>query len=224
MSQTNVPPPRIFHLPYGPHTLVGDVISAEDTAQLLMLHGAGGSRRAVFDLLRDHFWQYGISSASFDFVGHGDTGGSLPNSSLKSRTEQACRMIDKLKLKPPLSILAASMGAYTAVKLLEHYDIARLILCVPAAYTAAAYAVPFNQGFTELIRAPNSWEQSDAWELLGTYTGQLLIVAAENDVVIPPGVIQRLYDAAVNAQRRDLRVAPGASHFVFTERHLVRRR
>ncbi len=42
-------------------------------------------------------------------------------------------------------------------------------------------------------------------------------MAAENDVVIPPGVIQRLYDAAVKAQRRDLCVALGASHFVFTD-------
>ena len=33
MSQTNVPSPRIFHLPYGPHTLVGDVTSTEKVSK-----------------------------------------------------------------------------------------------------------------------------------------------------------------------------------------------
>ena len=208
---------RIFHLPYGPSTLVGDVISHQESAQLLVLHGAGGSRRAVFDVLRTHFWEHGISSAAFDFVGHGDTGGALRSSSLASRTEQACRVIERLHLPQPFSIMAASMGAYTAVKLRESYAIAHLLLLVPAIYTAQAYEVPFDQGFTDRIRVPHSWEHSDAWALLADYTGQLLIVAAEHDAVIPPGVIQHIYDAAVQTQSRALCVAPDASHFVITD-------
>lgn len=212
-----VPPKRVFQLPFESHTLIGDVISDRDTADLLMLHGAGQSNRSAFDLLRLYFWEHGISTAAFDFIGHGETGGRLTHSSLKSRTEQVCRVIDALHLSPPLSIWAASMSGYTAVKLLEHYEIAHLVLLVPAMYTADAYEVRFDQGFSELIRSPNSWEQSDAWALLGHYTGQLMIVSAENDAVIPPGVIRRIHEAAVRAQTHDLFVAPGASHSVITD-------
>ena len=117
----------------------------------------------------------------------------------------------------PFSVLGGSMGGYTAVTLLPRYAIANLILSVPAMYAAEAYAVPFNAGFTEIIRRPNSWESSDAWELLSRFTGRLLIVAGERDTVIPPGVIQGIYEAAKNAKERTLFVAPGASHMVLTD-------
>ncbi len=210
-------PQRIFHTPFESHTLVGDIISSQGPPRVLALHGAGRSDRSAFNLSRTHFWTRGISSAAFDFVGHGETGGILKRSSLKSRTEQACRVIDQLQLAQPLSIMATSMGAYTAVKLLEQYTVAHLILLVPAMYTAKAYDVPFGQGFTELIRGSKSWEQSDAWAILSGFTGRLLIVAGERDAVIPPGVIQGIYNAAEKAESRDLYVAPDASHYVITD-------
>jgi hypothetical protein len=52
------------------------------------------------------------------FDGHilvGDTGGDLKSSSLKSQTEQACAVIGAAGLTRPFSVLAASMGGYTAV-------------------------------------------------------------------------------------------------------------
>jgi len=92
-----------------------------------------------------------------------------------------------------------------------------LILLVPAMYTSMAYTVPFNEGFTDIIRQPESWENSDAWDILSGYRGRLLIIAAENDKVIPKRVIKKIYDSAVNAKERKLFVAPKASHFVFTD-------
>jgi pimeloyl-ACP methyl ester carboxylesterase len=84
-------------------------------------------------------------------------------------------------------------------------------------YTADGYAVPFNAAFTEIIRRPNSWEGSDAWALLARFTGRLLIIAGENDAVIPPGVIRKIYDSARHAKERTLYVAPGASHLIITD-------
>ena len=117
----------------------------------------------------------------------------------------------------PFSILAGSMGGYTAVTLLRRYVIANLILVVPAMYAAEAFAVPFNAGFTEIIRCPKSWESSDDWELLSRFTGRLLLVAGERDRVIPPGVIRNIYESARNAAERTLFVAPGASHTIITD-------
>jgi hypothetical protein len=80
-----------------------------------------------------------------------------------------------------------------------------------------AYTVPFNEGFTDIIRQPESWDHSDAWDILAGYRGRLLIIAAKNDKVIPKGVINKIYDSAVNAKERKLFVAPRSSHFVFTD-------
>ncbi len=199
------------------HTLIGDILSAGNSPRVLVLHGAGNSNRGRFQMLREELFAKGISSVTFDFVGHGDTGGDLKSSSLSSRTRQVCRIVDALNLQQPLSVIGASMSAYTSVKLLEHFHIKNLILLVPAMYTSQAYSVPFNRGFSDIIRQPQSWVQSDAWRLLADYTGRLMIVAGENDQVIPRAVIDRIYDSAVNAAARKLYIAPNASHFVFTD-------
>ena len=199
------------------HTLVGDVLSDGTPPQLLVLHGAGNSCRQRFQPLREELWAAGISTAAFDFVGHGDTGGDLKSSSLSNRTRQACRFVAALNMQQPLALMGASMSAYTAVKLLEHYRIKSLILLVPAMYTARAYTIPFNRGFSDIIRQPQSWLRSDAWQILAGYRGRLLIVAAEEDRVIPRDVITRIYDSAVNSAERELYIAPKASHFVFTD-------
>lgn len=208
---------HLIHVDFEAHTLIGDILSDGRPPQLLILHGAGNSRRQRFQLLREELFAAGISSVAFDFVGHGDTGGDLKSSSLSSRTRQACRIIDALNLKQPLALMGASMSAYTAVKLLEHYRIHSMILLVPAMYAAQAYKIPFNRGFTDIIRQPQSWVHSDAWQILTDYRGRLLIVAGEKDRVIPHGVITRIYDSAVNCSKRELYIAPHASHFVFTD-------
>jgi esterase/lipase len=207
----------IFQVDAGPRPLIGDIISNGTPPQVLILHGAGNANRGYFRLFREQLLIHEISSAAFDFVGHGDTGGELKKSSLLSRTRQACSVVDSLNIQQPFAVIGASMGAYTAVKLLEYYQIQSLILIVPAMYTAKAYTIPFNAGFTDIIRQPQSWGHSDAWAILSGYKGRLLIIAAENDKIIPKGVINRIYDSALKAKERKLFVAPRTSHTVLTD-------
>ena len=208
---------RQIQIKFEAHTIVGDVLSRNDSPRVLVLHGAGSSNRQRFQMLREELLAAGITSAAFDFVGHGDTGGDLKGSSLSSRTRQACRVVEALKWRQPFAVIGASMSAYTAVKLLAHFQIKSLILLVPAMYASRAYTTPFNGGFSDIIRQPQSWVHSDAWRLLADYTGRLLIIAGENDPVIPRDVIDRIYNSAANAAERILYIAPNASHFVFTE-------
>jgi len=215
--EVELPVPSIFNIKFKGHILTGDLFTDHDFARSLILHGGGGSSRSKFSTLRERLFQKGISSCAFDFIGHGDTGGNLKNSSLLERSEQACTVIESQPVKQPLTVIGASMGAYTAVKLIDRYPVENLVLLVPAMYTAEAYPVPFNGGFTQIIRKPDSWEHSDAWELLADFRGKLFIVAAEFDRVIPHGVIEKIYSSAVRAQNRELYIAPGVSHFVFTE-------
>jgi hypothetical protein len=211
------PKQHLIQINFEVHTLIGDIIAQNNSPQVLVLHGAGDSNRGRFRMLREELFDRGISSVAFDFVGHGDTGGDLKSSSLSSRTQQACRVVNLLNLQQPFSVIGASMSAYTSVKLLEHYQIKSLILLVPAMYTSQAYEIPFNQGFTDIIRQSQSWVDSDAWRLLADYTGRLLIIAGEKDQTIPHGVVNHIYDSAINAVERKLYIAPNASHFIFTD-------
>jgi pimeloyl-ACP methyl ester carboxylesterase len=201
--------PHPFELPFGDHVLRGDAYAA--SCATLVLHGAGGSCRERFTSLRGALDERGMPSVSFDFIGHGETGGALLGSSLSERTEQAAAVI-RHACHEPLTIVGASMSAYTAIRLTEMFAVENLVLLAPAVYSADAYRLPFGPDFSAAIRVPGSWRRSDAFGILSRFTGNLLVVAAEHDQVIPPGLVELIRESAESAKVRHLHVVPGAEH------------
>jgi pimeloyl-ACP methyl ester carboxylesterase len=203
-----------FVIDLGHGKIKGDQIACDNSpTDVLFLHGAGKADRTRFDALRTQLREkFKISSTAFDYLGHGDSTESTVPDSLKLRTEQAHEVIQRIHQTDRLSIVASSMSAYIALKLTEKYQVKNLILIVPAVYHHAAYAIPFSPAFTKIIRRDSSWVNSDAWSILEKYTGNLLIIAAENDEVIPCEVIKYLYDFAINARCRKKSVVPDAPH------------
>jgi len=106
------------------------------------------------------------------------------------------------------------MGGYNAIRLSKILKPAVLILSVPAVYHPAAYSVPFGPDFSRIIRQERSWEESDAWDILSTFEGHLLILAGGQDEVIPREVPERLYTCASRASSRQLKLFPDAGHHV----------
>ncbi|SFC32021.1 alpha/beta fold hydrolase [Collimonas sp. OK412] len=203
-----------FEVPYENFLLKGDFHRAASSCHALILHGAGASSRATASRsgLRPALQARGVASTSFDCIGHGDTGGLLEYSSVASRTRQAEAVIAARKLAQPLVIFGSSMGAYNAIKLTQTHQVAALILIVPGVYEPAAYALPFGPRFSEIIRRHRSWADSDAWAILAGFTGNLLIIAAEHDAVIPLEIPERLLQSAQKARSRQLRIIAGTDH------------
>ena len=201
-----------FTVPFGRHFLAGDILSNGATADAVILHGAGKSCRRRFRALRAGLFEHGVSSLAFDMIGHGDTGGDLSTSSLKERTQQAISVIRHSNLSEPLSIIGASMSGYTAVRLTRHFDVRNLILFVPAMYSRHAYSLCFNDGFSKVIRGKKSWLESDAWETLSRFRGNLLLITAENDEVIPKAVIRNILESATTAAGKSVYEVPGSPH------------
>ena len=209
--------PRRFEVSHEGRVLIGDVVGEDLPTRILMLHGAGQSHRGKMAPLRRELAELGIGSYAFDFVGHGETGGDLASSSLEDRTGQARAVIEHLGLGSPLRILAASMSAHTAVQLTRFHEVAALALIVPAMYARDAYRVKFDGEFSRIIRRPDSWRDSDGWEVLGRFEGRLLVVAAGDDRVIPPQIVQLYHESATSASSRILHVVPDLGHMLFTE-------
>lgn len=186
--------------------LCGDVLYADKASPIstLFLHGAGQAERQRFLPLRQGLLdQKGIASCAVDFIGHGETGGELLSSSLKQRTQQAIAVIQQQDLILPLNIVAASMSAYTAVKLTQHYTVNSLTLMVPAAYDVAAYDVQFGDDFSKILRRDRSWEASDAWNILGSFVGNMNVISAALDTVIPEEIIDKLIISASQAKQKN---------------------
>ncbi len=100
---------KTFKLPYGKHMLCGDLYRTGK--QTIVLHGAGNSSRSVFSRLRHFLNTHSVPSVSFDFIGHGETGGEILGSSLRERTEQATAVIKHTSIEP-VTLIAASMSGY----------------------------------------------------------------------------------------------------------------
>ncbi len=203
---------EIKTIQFGNAKLVSDIFPAHTIPSVLFLHGAGTSDRRRFDRFREQLALEKISSCALDFIGHGETGGEMSETSLKERTDQAATVIQALGLPKPLHIVAASMGGYTAIKLTELFDVETLIFLAPAVYSKEAYDVVFGTGFTDIIRRERSWDDTDAWEILNRYKGNLLIYIGEHDEVVPYEVVQKIYDSATCAKHREICIIKNAAH------------
>lgn len=192
--------------------LVGDIVLGNSQSNLLCLHGGGSLGKKRFDKLRERLNERNIGSCAFDFIGHGETGGDITSSSLESRVKQVLAVVKSQALRQPLSVIASSMSGYVSIKLTEFLDIENIALLAPAVYTSEAYSVSFGLRFSEIIRKPYSWRDSDVWKTIGNYTGNLLIFAAEKDQVIPVKVIAGIYNSALKASTKEIIMFKDATH------------
>jgi pimeloyl-ACP methyl ester carboxylesterase len=104
------------------------------------------------------------------------------------------------------------MGGYIALKMLEFYAIDTLLLFCPALYDRKAYDVQFDEGFSSLIRVPESWMNTDVLHLLSQFKGKLLIVTGSEDKVIPRKVIDLIFEAATSASLKEIYEIPNCPH------------
>jgi esterase/lipase len=108
------------------------------------------------------------------------------------------------------------MGGYTAVKLTQYFNFQNLILFVPAMYSRRAYSLYFNDGFSKVIREKNSWFDSDAWDILNNFRGNLLLITAENDDIIPEDIVKKIFESATKSKNKFIHEVQGSPHQILS--------
>ena len=112
----------------------------------------------------------------------------------------------------PVTVMGSSMGGHLACRLLEHIPVANLIAQVPAAYSAQAENLIFNEAFTAALKAPRSWNDSLIWPQLKSFKGNFLLISAGQDKIIPQDILNSYWSNACNAQKRTHLHLPNAEH------------
>lgn len=200
-----------FKIRYQGVNLSGQRLSCKNPKKtVLIMHGAGTSSSKGFLNLKTYLHNHDFETITFDFLGHGDTGGKLQNSSLEKRTEQALAVVHKFNLYKDLNIIGFSMGAHNALQISAQTSAARLGLAIPAIYSAKAETVTFGPSFTSCIRRHRSWEDSSCFSIIENFRGKLLVISAEKDNVIPAEIPCRLIERArncLNAEHHCIRQA-----------------
>ncbi len=200
----------------GKETIAGIIIEAPNSPhapQCVSFHGAGASvKEMLLNVIAEPMSDQGLNILTIDFSGHGSSTGILTQGSLKKRVLEAQAAINGYAITQKLVVCGASMGGYIAIKMLESYPIDTLILFCPALYDGNAFEVQFDQGFTDIIRKQESWRNTDVAKALEAFTGNLLIVMGENDIVIPAGVIEIIDRCTPNARKKEIYTIPECPH------------
>ncbi|GAC1387953.1 MAG: hypothetical protein NVS1B7_1920 [Candidatus Saccharimonadales bacterium] len=167
----------------------------QSKGKILFLHGAGESTKDRCAPLAQALVGRGYRCLTFSMPGHGASSGSLQGSSLQEREDVAHEVAQYHGYWPVDMIVAVSMGAHTAMSLLARNVNAckRLVLMVPATYSQQAQAVPFGPLFSAIIRNPNSYQNSQAAKILAKYRGELAIIRAGQDTIIPDAIYDLLH-------------------------------
>lgn len=202
--------PQYSELSFQHFKLATSILCPNYQQQILLLHG-GARAQDVFIDLRKILAQDQIGSVALDCIGHGQSTGNLSDSSLALRSAQALYAL-KHHQTMIQSCLGVSMGGYNALKLSQQLPLNAMILIVPGVYTPDAYHVNFGKQFSHIIRQPNSWFTSDAWEIIQNFKGNLLIVSAEKDEIVPSDIPQKLFESATQCKWKHHLIIPNASH------------
>lgn len=181
----------------------------------LFLHGAGESTKDRCLPLARALAKHGYRAITFSFHGHGNSSGSLLGSTLAERQAVAEAIGQKFDVFPADIIVAVSMGGHTAIQMLGDNPslTQKLALFAPAIYAKEAEHKPFGPAFSEVIRKPQSYLTSKAWDILPSYKGKLVTVQAGADEVIPPEVIDLIHQKSTQAEKQRFLI-PGIPHRV----------
>ena len=203
----------------GKENIIGEILGKDEgkLSNFIYFHGAGRSaKERAKEFFDESLFNTVPSIVTFDFSGHGERTGELKHSSLKQRAHEAQTAIELYTTKKQLTVCGSSMGGYIALKMLSLYDIKNVILFAPALYDKQAFEVPFNQGFSEIIRRPNSWGESDVLSSLEKFSGSLLLYIGKQDKVIPHGVIDLIDKHSTNTQRKEIIRLDDCDHAITT--------
>lgn len=208
---------------YKENILSANLIVAKETSKTFAILLSGGSKKigqeryAEFQALLQ---QQGVSSLAFDYAGSGRSEGVFDDSSLADRIEQTAFLYSWLCKQYgeniTIYLCGASMGAYVAVGAANKIGapVSKLMLVCSAAYSQNAHAVNFGPAFSQEIRRPESWKNSLAFQWIEEYKGELLIIAGEQDDIIPKEIPQTYLESAVRAASKNLAIIPQAKHTI----------
>lgn len=160
----------------------------------------------------------GYLAVLFDMRGHGKSGGKLGDLSPKDHLNDCLAAYDYMVGLPDadtsnISVFGSSYGGYLASLLTAERKVHHLVLNAPALYPDAIFDKPKlqrSQETTEYRKQLHNPEADKALSAIHNFSGDLLLIQAEKDEILPEEVIRSYRNAA--SGEYDLELIKGADH------------
>ncbi|WP_346797837.1 alpha/beta hydrolase [Halomonas sp. Bachu 37] len=206
--------------------IAGTFLTPESrTPGVLFVHGWGGSQE--HDLHRAKgIAGLGCVCLTFDLRGHGGTLAQQQSVSRADNLEDVIAAYDQLASHPTIdggdiAVVGNSYGSYLASILTTRRPVKWLSLSVPALYRDENWSVPKGQldreDIAEYRNAPVSPSENRALAACAAFEGDVLIVEAEHDHLIPHATTMSYRRAFERAHSLTHRILDGADHAMSSE-------
>lgn len=187
---------------------------------VVFFHGRGSSRKNYLSMAKK-LSENGVMSLAFDFRGCGESDGNLSDQTHLMGIEDGRAGLQFLLLqnidRNRVGIEGTSFGGYVAAMILPDFDFVKSVaLRVPASYSDREFNTSL-ESFRALRRKGyfkkrENWIDSSAYKNIAKFSGSLLVIRSEFDETITDEAVNKYYEDAKNAVKRDLYLQKGAGH------------
>ena len=191
---------------------------------VIFLHGAT-SNYDSYILRGEQLLEKGIASLAISFRGHGGTSeGTLNTISAKDNVYDATSAYDFFIKQVGvdvnrIGICATSFSATLASEVSIERKVRSLIFRVPAAYTKEMMTMKMDKLLSDENRIFNQLaglENTPIVQNISKFDGSLLVIASENDSLIPIRIPEVIISSAIMTKKKELKIMKGASHSLKT--------
>lgn len=197
------------------------LVPQQELPAVLFVHGWGGSQRQDLGRARE-ITGLGCVCLTFDLRGHRENAVRWNTITRPENLKDLCAAYDWLAAQAnvdpdAMAVVGISYGGYLAAILTELRPVRWLVLRTPAIYLDRDWDLPKRRlhDDPELLRYRNrdvDPEANRALRACATFQGDVLLIEAEHDEIIPHKVIENYVSAFGVAASMTRRVIEGADH------------
>jgi uncharacterized protein len=193
-----------------------------DTYKKFLICVPGGGKNigaSRFDELQKRLYEKGIGSLSINFQGVEGSAGSIELDTLENRINVVNKIIDWVKHNfnfEELSLYGISMGGYVVLGVQNMQNCnGKIIIHTPAAYAKESLQLNLNEQFTNILRTPNSWKNSESFDWLQKINSPTLLIIHNEDEVIPKEISNTYKDIILKKENSKTVEIAEAKHSIW---------
>lgn len=192
---------------------------------VIFFHGMTSSEKnyiPIAELLADN----NIVGITLSIRGHGESEGDFNKLTVKDAFEDGLSAYDYFCKydfidKERIGICGASVGASIASFISERRPVKSLVLRAPAVYSEQMISMTYKQIMGkegQIFQAVESMKDTAMIKAISQFKGSLLVVASENDSIIPKEISQEYFNSAYEAVKKEIFQIQGATHNLSEEK------
>lgn len=179
---------------------------------VIFFHGSGGAGEMYFETAKI-LAEKGILGFAVNYRGAGVSSGNMEDQTIQMGIDDSRAAVDFLLSqeevdKDSVGVCGGSFGGFVAATLSSNFDFKSIILSAPASYSPEIISTK-NRDSDDLR---DSFKASDSYKNIAHFKGSLLIIKCELDDVLPDGMVDKYFEVASEARKKELFILKGAKH------------